>query len=241
MTEKVRIVLTRQAESNRPWTERLRDAGHEVLELPLLRFVPIAPESAPDPAEFAWIVFTSPQGARAFATAELATGQARLAALGAGTAAAVAEAGLGEVLDCGARDGAELAALFGEAADAPARVLLPGPRRRLVEPRTGLEAAGFTVTELPLYETRAVPPDDLPKAPFTAEDFVFLCSPSAVKVFAAVWDERPKSVAIGNATAYAAREAGFTPRVAATPDLETMVMAIGLDRLPEPARQENGS
>ena len=37
------------------------------------------------------------------------------------------------------------------------------------------------------------------------------------------------------------REAGFTPRVAATPDLETMVMSIGLNPLPEPANPENGS
>ena len=241
MTEHVRIVLTRQTESNAPWATRLRADGHEVLDLPLLRFVPVAPDADTDPASFDWLVFTSPQGARAFATAGLDTGDARLAALGSGTAAAVAVAGLGEALDCGARDGKELAVVFAEQASAPAKVLLPGAKRRLTEPRTGLEAAGFTVAELPLYETRAVPRADLPEAPFTPEDFVFLCSPSAVKVFAAVWDERPRCVAIGNTTAYAAREAGFTPRVAGTPDLESMVQSSGLDRLTEPANPENGS
>jgi uroporphyrinogen-III synthase len=241
MNERIRIVLTRQAESNRPWAERLRAAGHPVLELPLLRFVPVAPLPDLAPESFDWLVFTSPQGARAFAAAELRAGDARLAALGSGTAAALAEAGVGEALDCGASDGAELAAIFAARADAPARVLLPGARRRLVEPRVGLEAAGFTVAELPLYETRAVPRDDLPAAPFTPEDFVFLCSPSAVKVFAAVWDERPRCVAIGNTTAYAAREAGFAPRVAAAPNLEAMVLAAGLDAIAEPANPESGS
>lgn len=241
MNETVRVVLTRQAESNAPWAARLRAAGNEVLELPLLRFVPVQPDPDLDPTSFDWLVFTSPQGARAFAAAGLVAGDARLAALGTGTAAALAEVRVGEALDCGARDGAELAVLFAEQADAPARVLLPGANRRLVEPRSGLEAAGFTVAELPLYETRAVPRDDQPKAPFTPEDFVFLCSPSAVKVFAAIWDERPRCVAIGNTTAYAAREAGFTPRVAGTPDLESMVQSAGLDPLTEPANPENGS
>ncbi|MCP4573904.1 MAG: uroporphyrinogen-III synthase [bacterium] len=241
MSDSVRIVLTRQSESNAPWLARLRDAGHEVLDLPLLRFVPVAPDPALDPATFDWLVFTSPQGARAFAAAELSPGEARLAALGSGTAAALVEAGVGEALDCGARDGAELAQFFAEQAEAPARVLLPGAKRRLVEPRTGLEAAGFTVAELPLYETRAAARDGLPEAPFTSDDFVFLCSPSVVKVFAAVWDERPRCVAIGNTTAYAAREAGFTPRVAGAPNLESMVQSAGLDPLPEPSITENGS
>lgn len=241
MSGTVRIVLTRQAESNRPWAERLHAAGHQVLDLPLLRFVPVAPDPAAPPAEFDWLVFTSPQGARAFAAAGLDAGDARLAALGTGTAAALAAAGVGEALDCGARDGAELARLFAERAEAPARVLLPGPRRRLAEPRTGLEEAGFTVADLPLYETRAVPADDLPDAPFTADDFVFLCSPSTVKVFAARWAERPRSVAIGGTTAYAAREEGFAPRVSAAPNLEAMVLAAGLDPLPGPATTESGS
>lgn len=241
MTRSVRIVLTRQRESNGPWADRLAAAGLSVRDLPLLRFAPLAIPANVDPRAFDWILFTSPQGARAFAAAGLEAGTARIAALGPGTAAALAEAGLRDDLGLAARDGSELAEAFTTQVTAPAKVLLPGPARRLAEPRNTLERAGFTVTELPLYVTEAVPPGDLPATPPASGDIVFFCSPSAVHAFVAAWTARPECVAIGETTAAACREAGFPTRVAATPDLDAMVLAAGLDPIPAPATPRSGS
>ena len=233
-----RIVLTRQKEANRPWAERLRQAGHTVLELPLLRFEPL--DIPADPMTGDWILFTSPQGVRAFVAADLPVGSARMACLGTGTAAALAKAGLTDALGLETRDGAGLAAAFTERVSAPARVVLPGPNRRLAEPRATLEAAGFTVQELPLYETVTIPPEDLPAAPFAAGDMVFFCSPSAVRAFTGAWRDRPDCTAIGETTAPPLREAGFAPLVADEPNLQAMVRAAGLDPIPAPV-PESGS
>ncbi len=88
------------------------------------------------------------------------------------------------------------------------------------------------MTELALYETEAVPPADLPAAAPAADDIVFFASPSAVRAFAGAWTVRPDCVSIGETTARAAREAGFPTTVAASPDLEAMVLAAGLDPIP---------
>jgi len=239
LTSAHRIVLTRQAESNRPWAERLQAVGHAVLELPLVRFRTLDPVAELPASD--WLLFTSPQGVRAFAAAGLSVGQAKVATLGAGTARALAAAGLKDDLGLETRDGAELAAAFTARITAPAAVLLPGPRKRLLEPRATLEAAGFTVEDLPLYETEVVPAGDLPDAPLDTGDVVFFCSPSAVRAFTGAWNERPECVAIGETTAEALRAAGFDPQVAEQPNLEAMVRAAGLEPIPAPTALESGS
>jgi uroporphyrinogen-III synthase len=205
-----------------------------VIELPLLRFEPIAHEALPDVEDFDWILFTSPQGVRAFASAGLAPAEVLVGSLGAGTRAALHELGWTDALDVECRDGRELAERFAAQMAAPARVLLPGPERRMGDPRQSLEAIGFAVTELPLYRTLPIPPGDLPKEPLQDGDVVFFCSPSAVSAFAAARNDRPFCVAIGETTAAAARDAGFVSKTAVTPDLNAMVRAAGLDPLPDP-------
>lgn len=228
MTSPRRIVLTRTREQCRPWARALAAAGCDVLELPLLRFSPLDTPAGVDTATFDWILFTSPQGVRAFCDAGLPCGSARIGVLGAGTAAALAACGHADDLGARERNGAGLARALVAAAP-PASVLLPGPARRLDEPKATLEAAGFTVTELPLYRTDVVPPSELPDDPWCDGDVVFFASPSAVRACAAAWAARPDCVAIGGTTAAAAREAGFTPAVADAPDLQAMVRASGLD------------
>ena len=116
---------------------------------------------------------------------------------------------------------------------APATILLPGPERRLPEPVATLADSGFAVTALPLYRTEPVPADELPPAPFLPGDVVFFASPSAVRACVAAWADRPDCVAIGETTAAAAREAGWTPVVADSPDLSAMARACGLGPIPE--------
>jgi len=233
-----RIILTRQRDRNTAWAASLARAGHTVVELPLIRYESLTVPGDVDPGSFDWILFTSPQGVKAFHETGLSAGTARIGALGAGTAASLAAAGLCDDLGVRTVDGAEFAQAFLARAPQPGRVLLPGPARRLAEPRASLTAAGFEVRELPLYQTTPLGAGELPDVDFTPGDIVFFCSPSTVRAFTGSWTERPRCVTIGETTAQAARAAGFETAVAATPDLSSMVLAAGLDPLPEPVTPE---
>ncbi|MDO9693351.1 MAG: uroporphyrinogen-III synthase [Candidatus Latescibacteria bacterium] len=233
-----RIVLTREESQSRAWREALAAAGATVLELPLLRYAALTPPAGVDPAAFDWILFTSPQGVHAFADTGLSPGGARIGALGGGTAAVLADHGWRDGLNARCRDGAELARAFVAAGAAPARVLLPGPDRRLSEPAAGLRAAGCTVVEWPLYRTEAIPAGELPRDPFAEGDLVFFASPSAVGAFAEAYALRPPCVAIGETTAAAARAVGFDPLVADAPDLSAMARACGLGSVTDPSFRE---
>ncbi len=241
MTPGRRIVLTRQAQQNRPWADRLRAAGHDVLELPLLRYVPLVGPGEVPVDDCDWIMLTSPHAVEALLAVAAVPADVSVACLGAGTRAALEAAGGADALGLDCKDGVELAAAFTARVAAPARVLLPGSAKRLAEPRRSLEAAGFAVTETPLYDTEAVPADALPAEPFGPGDVVFFASPTAVGAFAGAWDARPDCVAIGETTARAARDAGFPVAVAAAPDLEAMVLAAGLDPIPATATPRSGS
>lgn len=225
-----RVVLTREAQGNAPWLARLAELGFAALDLPLLRYEVLCPPAPP--GAWDWVLLTSPQAARVYAAWPGRPAGARLGTLGDGTRAALEAAGLYDELGCNVPDGAALAQAFIASVTAPCRVLLPGAVNRLAEPGRSLRAAGFTVSEVGLYRTSQVPPAELPPAPVREGDVVFFCSPTAVRAFAAAWAERPACVAIGATTAAAAREAGFTPEVAATPDLEAMIRAAGLGPQP---------
>lgn len=223
-----RVVLTREAQGNAPWLARLAELGFAALDLPLLRYVDL--EAPAVPGAWDWALLTSPQAVRRFVAWPGRPAGLKLGALGGGTAATLREAGLADDLGSAAVDGAELARDFLARARAPLRVLLPGAEKRLAEPGASLRAVGHEVLEVALYRTTVVPPGELPAAPWQGGDVVFFCSPSAVRAFAAAWSDRPACVAIGHTTASAAREAGFDPGVAATPDLEGMLRAAGLER-----------
>ncbi len=228
MKQNQRIVMTRQLEQGRPWVDRLQASGLSVLELPLLRFESLAVPTDLQPDTFDWILFASPNGVRTFVEAGLEPGSARLGALGTGTQAALAAAGLTDQVALPHHDGAEFATAFVAAHAAPGRVLLPGPVERRRELTDILTAGGFTVQALDLYRTVAVAPQNLPDQPFADGDVVFFCSPSAVTAFTAKWDRRPDAVAIGRTTARALDKIGYSHQVAAVPDLESMVQAAGL-------------
>jgi len=228
-----RIILTRERERNRRWADQLQAAGLPFSLLPLVRYAPLPLPASCDFTTFAWILFTSPQGVRAFAARPPQFGSARIAVLGQGTAAAVREAGWTVALNAEALDGAAFVQTFLATVGEPCSVLLPGPKRRLAEPRASLDAAGYHVRELPLYETLPVAQETIVAAALRPIDVVFFCSPSAVRAFAGARDDKPRCVAIGNTTATACRSAGFVPAVADSPDLEAMVRAAGLSGLPE--------
>ena len=221
-----RIILTRQRQRNKAWHLNLMQAGYEVFDLPLVCFSSLEVPAEYTNISYDWILFTSPQGVDAFLASGLGIRKAKLGALGHGTSLSLYNEGLPDDLGFHGLDGTQLAEAFVKKVTAPATVLLPGALKRMEDPRRTLEAAGFTVRELPLYETLPVSPREM-EADFLPDDLLFFCSPSAVRAFVAAFSERPECVAIGETTAAVCRENNFPTKVAENPDLNAMVCAAG--------------
>jgi uroporphyrinogen III methyltransferase / synthase len=206
----MKVVLTRPRGQNGELSERLRAAGHEVVECPLIEIEPL--DDGPiDTSNYDWVVVTSRNGAELLSLRQ--TGELRrVAAVGPGTAAALREQGIEPALvpHVATQEG-----LLAELPERPGRVLLVAAEdaRRLLVHELG---ADF----VPLYRTRALRPDP------PAGDLVVLASGSAARAFAALTLDLP-AVTIGPQTSAAARAAGV--RIAAeaqTHDLDGLVAAV---------------
>lgn len=162
-----RVVVTHAADRHGPLEDRLRDLGADVQALPVVAFAPAgAAASAPDPADFDWIVFTSVNAAEACFHHLDETGRdaralarARICAVGAAAAAVVERRALRpDALPDGHQPDAVIAAMAATGPLAGRRVLLP----RADIARTALPAAlrgtGAAVTEWTAY--RATVPGD---------------------------------------------------------------------------------
>ena len=204
----MRVVVTRPEAQAEPLVRRLEALGHEVVRCPLIRIEPLGDEPI-DLAPYDWVVVTSPNGARELAR-RLASPPRRLAAVGPGTAEALAEAGLHADLvpRVSSQDG-----LLGELP--PGRVLVAaaeGARRLLVDERDADFVALYRTVEL------------RPAAP--QGDVALLASASAARAFAATGARMPV-VAIGPQTAAEAVEQGLeVAAVARTHDLDGLVEAV---------------
>jgi uroporphyrinogen-III synthase len=233
-----RVLVTRPAEQAAPLAEALRRAG----AIPLL-YPTVTVGEPPDwglfDAAFAslgpgdWVVFTSPSAVR-LAVARLrgmgrfpAVAAAPIAAVGPGTAAALAVEGLSVALvpSAGLRDQDGLAAAM-SAVPAGTRVIFP----RALDGRDALArqlvARGVTVETVPVSQTRACA-----LAPLPAFDAAVFASPSALRALLARWGAScltdRLTVAIGPVTAGALRAAGITgSAVAADPTPEAIVGAL---------------
>jgi uroporphyrinogen-III synthase len=204
----MRIVVTRSAAQAEPLARRLEALGHEVVRCPLIRVEPLGDEPI-DPVPYDWVVVTSPNGAYELAR-RLVRPPRRLAAIGAGTAAAAAEAGLH--VDLVPR----VSTQEGLLAELPAgRVLLAaaeGARGLLVEER----AADFVA----LYRTVEL----RPRAP--EGDLALLASASAARAFAATGARMPV-VAIGPQTAAESVAHGLeVAAVARSHDVDGLIEAV---------------
>jgi uroporphyrinogen-III synthase len=206
----MRVVVTRPRGQNRELSERLRAAGHDVVECPLIEIEPI--DDGPiDTSSYDWVVVTSRNGAELLPLRQ--TGALRrVAAVGPGTAAVLRERGIEPALvpRVSTQEG-----LMEELPDKPGRVLLAAAEdaRQLLVHELG---ADF----VPLYRTRALRPEP------PAGDLVVLASGSAARAFAALAVDLP-AVTIGPQTSAAARAAGV--RIAAeaqTHDLDGLVAAV---------------
>lgn len=221
------VVVTRAREQASGLRQRLEALGAQVVELPTIRIDEVS-FSLPDLGAYRWIVFTSANGVRAFFERGLAAagldaralGRSRVAAIGPGTAEALAQRGVSvdvvperfvaeSLLDALPAEGNGAEVLIPRAAEA--RDVLPD----------GLSERGYGVDVLPVYRTTRVEPD-----PVSLElvregrvDCVTFTSSSTVTNFVdvvGVPDPVPAVVSIGPITSATARQVGLPPTAEAS-------------------------
>ena len=157
------VVVTRPKARAGTLSDRLRALGANVVEAPCIETVPrgdTAPLAAALGQPHDWAVFTSPAGIAAAADALRALGRdlralygMKLAAIGRGTADALASYGLTADLVPAQYDGEHLARALCEAMpDGGSALLLRAAQGGQILPEM-LRAAGVRVTDVPLYDT----------------------------------------------------------------------------------------
>jgi uroporphyrinogen-III synthase len=207
----LKVIVTRSPGQAGPLVDAIERLGHEVVHCPVIEIQPLG-DSAVDTGGYDWLVVTSVNGA-----AELArrrTGRLpRVAAIGAGTAEALAARGI-EVDLVPAVSTQE--GLVRELPRPHGRVLFAGAegaRRHVVEQLK----ADFVA----LYRTVPVRPDVRPEG-----DLVVLASASAARSFAELAPDVP-AVSIGPQTTRAALDAGMhVVAEARMHDLDGLVAAV---------------
>lgn len=206
----MRIVVTRPREQARELADRLRELGHEVVLCPLIEIEPLG-DGPIELGPYEWVVVTSPNGARELARRR--SGEAKLAAIGPGTAAALREVGLEADLVAEVSTQEGLVEAFPVNPGRALVVAAEDARRYLSD---ALEA-DFVA----LYRTREVEPAAPPEG-----DLVVLASASAARAWGKLPVELP-AVSIGPETTKAAREAGIEVVREADPHtLDGIVVAI---------------
>ena len=228
------VVVTRARTQASDLRIRLESLGAEVVEIPAIAVEPID-FALPDLAGYAWVVLTSANGVDALFDGGIlpagrdarAFGPARVAAIGPGTAEALARRGLRADL----LPERFVAESLVEAFPAPVR---PGTDRVLIARAEaardvlpeGLAAAGYLVEVLPVYRTvpAAVDAAALERVRRGEVDAVTFTSSSTVTNFCdavgAFTGEQPVVVSIGPVTSATAVERGL--RVDAEADPHTI-------------------
>ncbi|MGB6836798.1 MAG: uroporphyrinogen-III synthase, partial [Dehalococcoidia bacterium] len=228
-----RVLVTRTRRQASALSQALAEAGAEPIELPTIEIEPRADPGAVQAAldalragAYAWALFTSANGVELFfghlrerGLDARAFGSAMVAAIGPGTAEALAGEGIAADLVPEDFLAEGLLRALAEHEMADRRVLVPraeGARRELIE---GLEAQGARVDELTLYRS-AVPrePDaeGLRRLRAGELDIVTFASSSAVRNLAEMLGDNPEPLrrpliaCIGPVTAQAAEELGLT-------------------------------
>src|SRR5437764_5165528 len=160
------VVVTRAREQASALRRRLEGLGAEVIELPAIAIEPLAFD-VPDLDPYRWLVFTSANGVAAFFDRGVASAGldarhlagVRLAAIGPGTAAALAERGLRADLLPERFVAESLLEAFPAPAAAGERVLLARAEKARDVLPAGLSERGYAVDVLAVYRTVAATPD----------------------------------------------------------------------------------
>ena len=244
------VAVTRARAQTSALAGRLRELGAEVAQAPVIRIQPLAdgragPLSTPlDLSPYDLICLTSPNGVAGLferlaqsdrhPTDARALAGARVAAIGPGTARALAEHGItADIVP--ERYVAE--SLVGALAELPVRRALIARAReaRDVLP-DALRARGAEVDVLELYETVAEPLSPPALAASRAADYITFTSSSTVRFFleaaggSADLSPTTRIVSIGPVTSATLREQGLEPHVeAASHDIDGLVVALLAD------------
>lgn len=219
-----RVVVTRGAGQAGTLSRELAALGAGVIDAPTIDIVDPTDggaalgAAASRLATYDWVVFTSANAvARVLANVRdaRAFGAARVAAVGAATAEALARAGVKADLVPADFTGAGLVDAFPAG---PGSALLPQSTRARATVVDGLRTKGWEVDAVAAYDTKPVAPPAAVMADAGGADAIVFTSPSTIEGFLAGGgtDGMPPVVAcIGPVTAAAAREAGLTVAVTA--------------------------
>jgi uroporphyrinogen III methyltransferase/synthase len=217
-----RVVVTRAREQASGLRHRLEALGADVVEFPAIEIEPID-FSVPDLDRYDWLVFTSANGVVAFFDRGLVPGgldtralaMLRVAAIGPGTAAALAARGVRADL-VPARFVAEaLVEAFPPPSRDGARVLLARAEQARDALPAGLRERGYEVDVLPVYRTVAAAsdPDALDRVRRGGLDAITFTSSSTVTNFCNLFgdlpDPQPLVASIGPVTSKTALERGL--------------------------------
>ena len=241
-----RIVVTRTRQQAGVLSARLRALGAEVLELPTIKIVP--PENlmefgelVRDSFQYDWVVFTSPNGVSAFFDMFFklyqdarAIGNARIAAIGPGTAKRVQDFHLAVDLQPEESVAERLAEAFQrhESVENLKFLMVRAETARDVLPKR-LTQLGAIVDEAIAYRTFPES-DDITGARKRFEedgaDLITFTSSSTVESFMAMktaWPKSLKTASIGPITSETMRKAGLKVDVEASKhDIDGLVKAV---------------
>jgi uroporphyrinogen-III synthase len=181
-------LITRPLEDAKPLAELLAGRGVECTVEPLLEIAP-HPEAIIDLDGVQALLFTSANGVRAFA-AKSSRRDLKVLTVGDGSATTARELGFGDVT-AAAGDVDALAALVISKLDPKAGPLFHGAASVLAGDLQGkLEAAGFTLRRVVLYEAKtatALTPETRMNLALGGIDMVLLFSPRTARTFAELW------------------------------------------------------
>jgi uroporphyrinogen III methyltransferase/synthase len=244
-----RIVVTRARAQASGLAATLRGLGAEVVELPAIRIEPLLGSEEVKRAvasidEYALICLTSPNGVRLLFEALREAGLdaralsgATVAAIGPGTARALARGGIAADIVPERFVAEALVEALGEVEVAGKRVLVArAAEARDVIPEH-LSERGAEVDVLALYETvREEPSAEAIEAAQEADYVTFTSSSTVRNLTGALGDRFPREariVSIGPVTSEAARDAGLEVHIeAARHDIDGLLEALLADRGP---------
>jgi len=238
-----RVAITRAREQASGLRQQLEALGADVVEVPAIRLEPLAFE-VPPLDDCSWLVLTSANGVIAlFDALERAERDARalapvrIAAIGSGTADALALFGVRADLVPERFIAESLLEAFPDPASAGERVLLARAEQARDVLPDGLAARGYRVDVLAVYRTVREDPDPavLEQVRAGEVDAITFTSSSTVTNFCDVVSElptpQPTVVSIGPVTSKTAREQGLRVDAEATEHTIDGVVAALLDRL----------
>jgi len=188
----LKVLVTRPRDQGQALVEELKAQGFEAVVEPLIAIEPLSDDPI-DVSGYDWVLVTSVNGARELAR-RMTAAPARLAAVGPGTAAALAQAGMRPEVVAEVHTQEGLAAALGTPTGRVLFVAAEGARSYLSD------AVGADV--LPVYRTVERELGPLPDA-----DVALLASASAARAYARAGGRGP-AISIGPQTTAAARDAG---------------------------------